>query len=178
VAAILIAATAVVLSGCGMDTIVSDARNESILNTATAITAAEECFAKLEIASGEDLEALARQNGLCGNWLTLGATDEELSVWSYNDWNTTWLMRIDASTEDPVITVMTEGDARVGVGVQQEQHTVVVCWQITLDHSGGKPDVTAFDCPEQWYASMGGSEVMTIAELKDAASKLGVALTF
>lgn len=177
VAAAIVVGLTVALSGCGMEHIVSDARDASILNAATAMSDAVECFGGLAIRQDEDLGALAKRNGLCGNWLTLGATDDELSVWRYNEWNTTWLMRIDERGSNPVISVMTEGDARVQVATQEEHHTVIVCWQVTLDASGGEPEVAEFDCPEQWYVSLGGAEVMTIADLAEAASKLGSSVT-
>ncbi|NYE21605.1 hypothetical protein [Microbacterium immunditiarum] len=160
-----------------MEHIVSDARDASIRNTATAISDAVDCFTKLQITTGEDLDSLAKQNGLCGDWRALGATDEQLSAWKWDVWNNTWLIRIDESAGPPVITAMTVGSGQAQVGIQQEAHLLVVCWQVTLDPSVGEPPVTGFECPEQWSANMSAPEVMTMDELKDAASNLGVTLT-
>ncbi|MGB3376650.1 MAG: hypothetical protein WBA87_16110 [Microbacterium sp.] len=172
----MIIATVLTLSGCAMPNIVTDARNASIRNAAKAFSEAVDCFGKLQITKGEDLDALARQNGLCGDWLTLGATDEELAVWSWTLGNDTALIRIDESTGVPIIKVLTAGQGRANAWTQWEDHTLIACWQVRLDLSGKKPEVTEFECPQQWLESWGAAEVMTLKELKEAAEELGVAV--
>jgi len=171
----MILAAALALSGC-WPKIVEQARDESIRNVAQATSDAVECFAEVRIAKGEDLEALARSNGLCGNWTALGATDEEILGWKWDDINTAWLIQIDESTDTPIIEVLAIGEGHASSWTQSETHRVIVCWQVALDPSGGKPHVTELECPEPWLTSWGKAEVMTLEELVTAADELGVAL--
>lgn len=128
----IVVGTVLALSGCGMEHIVSDARDAAIRNTATTISKSIDCFRKLEITRGGDLDALAKQNGLCGDWRTLGASDQELSSRKWDVSNNTWLIRNDESAGHPVITALTTGSGQAQVGVQHETHDVIVCWQIAF----------------------------------------------
>lgn len=174
ITAALVAAAVLVLSGCGMGHIASDAREASIRNTATAFSEAAGCFGELQVAPGVDLNTLAKQNGLCGDWRTLGATDQELSAWKWDVSNHTWLIQIDESGSGSVVTAMTAGSGMAQVGIQEETHTIVVCWKVALDSSAGKPRISEFECPRQWFANLTAPEVMTITGLRKASSPLGV----
>lgn len=177
IGALTIVVAVLVLSGCGAQNYAEDARNESIRNAAGAFSSTVKCFGELQLTPGEDLVALAKENGLCGSWLTLGATDDELSTWSWTLKNDTALIRIDESTGSPVVTMLTAGDGRAEYWNYQEEHTLIVCWQAALDPSGGKPRVTGIECPQAWLETWGAPEVMTLKALKKAAGELGMTFT-
>lgn len=174
--AILITAAALFLSGCATPNVATEARETSVRKAATALSDTVDCLGDVQFAGGEDLVALAKLGGLCGNGNTLGATDDELSAWKWDAVNTTWLTRIEESGDAPILKVLTVGEGDAQSLEQHEVHRLIVCWQATLSRSEEKPLVSGIECPQAWLGSWGDAEVMTLRELKKATSELGVEL--